>query len=155
MENFKSTHYLGNASGASIYIGITFENDNLRISGVVRPTSYGNCYACGQINDYLKDINKLDSNWTVGMITKLSEIWSEWHLNDLNSGTEKQMKWIDNNSPDNRDYKHLLKIMPPDILVDDGYKYGSGWIHKEVPADVVEWLKNLPETSRQCPWRNL
>lgn len=27
-----------------------------------------------------------------------------------------------------------------------GYKYGNGWLHEDVPDDVLAWLKNLPTT---------
>jgi hypothetical protein len=33
-----------------------------------------------------------------------------------------------------------------------GYKYGSAWLREEVPADVLEWLRNLPDTDRQPAW---
>lgn len=33
-----------------------------------------------------------------------------------------------------------------------GYKYGSAWLREEVPADVVEWLRGLPETTITPAW---
>jgi hypothetical protein len=33
-----------------------------------------------------------------------------------------------------------------------GYKYGSAWLREEVPADVLEWLSELPDTDRQPAW---
>jgi hypothetical protein len=33
-----------------------------------------------------------------------------------------------------------------------GYKYGSAWLREEVPADVLEWLRELPDTDRQPAW---
>jgi len=33
-----------------------------------------------------------------------------------------------------------------------GYKYGTEWRRKEVPQDVLEWLKELPESKREPAW---
>lgn len=33
-----------------------------------------------------------------------------------------------------------------------GYKYGAAWLREEVPADVLEWLYNLPETTNRPAW---
>lgn len=33
-----------------------------------------------------------------------------------------------------------------------GYKYGSSWLTEEVPEDVLQWLKDLPDTKRQPAW---
>lgn len=33
-----------------------------------------------------------------------------------------------------------------------GYKYGTSWLHEEVPADVLEWLRSLPVTDRTPAW---
>lgn len=34
-----------------------------------------------------------------------------------------------------------------------GYKYGSAWLHEDVPADVLEFLQSLPDDSRAMPPR--
>lgn len=36
-----------------------------------------------------------------------------------------------------------------------GYKYGSEWRREDVPADVLNRLRELPESDSHCPWRNL
>ena len=33
-----------------------------------------------------------------------------------------------------------------------GYKYGTAWLKEDVPQDVIEWLKNLPETTEHPAW---
>lgn len=33
-----------------------------------------------------------------------------------------------------------------------GYKYGSAWNHEDVPADVIEWLKELPDADQRPEW---
>ena len=36
-----------------------------------------------------------------------------------------------------------------------GYKYGTAWLCKEVPAEVLEFLRGLPDSDVPCPWRSL
>jgi len=33
-----------------------------------------------------------------------------------------------------------------------GYKYGSKWLHEEVPEDVLLWLRALPSAAVSCAW---
>jgi hypothetical protein len=33
-----------------------------------------------------------------------------------------------------------------------GYKYGSSWLKEEVPQDVIDFLKSLPDASKQPAW---
>ena len=33
-----------------------------------------------------------------------------------------------------------------------GYKYGTAWLKEEVPEDVIQWLKELPETTVEPAW---
>jgi len=39
-----------------------------------------------------------------------------------------------------------------DLLVDDGYKYGSAWLHEEIPEEVLDFLKSLPDATKQPAW---
>jgi len=33
-----------------------------------------------------------------------------------------------------------------------GYKYGSAWLKEDVPADVIDWLFNLPAAEKIAAW---
>lgn len=37
-----------------------------------------------------------------------------------------------------------------------GHRYGSAWLHEDVPADVLDWLKGLPDAEGEMPaaWRH-
>ena len=35
-----------------------------------------------------------------------------------------------------------------------GYKYGSAWLFEEIPAEVIDFLVNLPEADKKYPWGN-
>jgi len=36
-----------------------------------------------------------------------------------------------------------------------GYQYGSKWLREEVPAEVLDFLRSLPDADKACPWRTL
>lgn len=37
-------------------------------------------------------------------------------------------------------------------VFDVPYSYGSAWLYEEVPADVLQWLYDLPEKAWDYPW---
>ena len=36
-----------------------------------------------------------------------------------------------------------------------GYKYGTKWLHEEVPQEVIDWLFALPDAKNKCVWNSL
>lgn len=121
----------------------------------------------------LEDI-KPASNWTKFMIKKFLDIWDTWHLNDLKAGCEHQraMGWdkepIDSSKPTTAygkfhsgqtsdswnlkgwvypPYGHLTEPCP-----ECGYKYGTAWLHEEVPDTVIKFLLELPDTEVKPAW---
>lgn len=152
----------GTLDGQDIFIKIEFSNKKLSISGTCKNSS-------GQIDsDLRKDLDKIKFKqpfgfWTKEKLNKLLRIWEEYHLNDLEPACEHQreLKWKDiridpaelPSSIANRDEKGILaswvyeKDHPKGFLCKPcptcGYKYGSAWLTREVPADVLVWLDNL------------
>ena len=47
--------------------------------------------------------------------------------------------------------KHPLGILTKPCPV-CGYKWGTSWLYEPLPEDVVEWLKNLPDTDKTPAW---
>ena len=39
-----------------------------------------------------------------------------------------------------------------DEVADVPYSYGSAWLHEPVPAEVLQWLHDLPATDKPHPW---
>ncbi len=66
------------------------------------------------------------------------EIWKEYHLNDLQPGTKKQMDFLGERT----DYDDECKRLG-DLFVDKNYKYGHDWLCKPIPESVVQKLKTL------------
>lgn len=107
----------------------------------------------GQMQDTLREeFNKgnlkLKSSISRDEFKKFLDIWDRWHLNDLNAGTSKQRKLIEEHKDDPK-YANLDKFLdrPKAILTDfkaepdNGYSYGSAWLYEPLPKDVVNFIK--------------
>lgn len=149
----------------SIFCEIEYKEERagmvLSISGVIGPNKWGNAVGgCGQIemefahknpahNDsrynlkdliHASEINFADG-WNIDKWWKFLEIWHNWHLNDLHAECEHQEKlgWTYNT--------HKGQNCP-----ECGYRIGSAWTFREVPSDVIDFLKSLPDTDKSYPW---
>jgi hypothetical protein len=109
-------------SGVRIVVTIKYENERLSITAdgyEGRRWSFG-----GQSYDEL--LKEFPSS------ARLVELWKEWHLNDLQAGCEHQraLGWTSE--------VHLSEPCPT-----CGYKYGTAWLFKAVPVDVLEELQRI------------
>jgi hypothetical protein len=108
-------------------------------SGSVWKTNRSDVFWCGQIID---DLVKLFP--THQLLQRIHATWSEWHLNDLTAGSPRQMLWLAVN-PQPSDYVTRVKALsdaglnPDTEYMHNGqmYVYGSAWLTRELPEDVV------------------
>mgnify|MGYP003419988187 CR=1 FL=1 len=155
-----------NAERHAVFAIIKWSGDGrLSITGVVGPRKNGDAYgSCGQCVDDIRALNP-----------ELADVWERWHLNDMRAGCEHQRadKWderpIDPSKPTNVYGRHCGPNGPetwnmlawvrrnehPEGLMNEpcpacGYRYGTAWLREDVPADVVQWLHDLP-TSDDLP----
>ena len=130
---------------ASIYCKIKFKHGKLSISGVEGPLPSGNALGgCGQIDTHLRDEQesiKLAPSWTRDMIKRFFEVWSEWHLNDMNAECEHQ-----------RAFGWKYTTHSGQSCPTCGYQIGTKWLRREVPEDVLDFLRALPETDKTPAW---
>lgn len=81
-------------------------------------------------------------------VAELCDLWERWHLNDLVSGTRKQMEVIrrleKGPSLDWYDWA-CAQLALRDLLVDQGYTFGHEWLYEKIPAKVVARIKTLAE----------
>jgi len=146
-----------------VYCKIKFKDNRLSISGVEGPYSNGNCYgSCGQIHQSL-NLNELipAKEWNLELIKRFLNIWDEWHLNDLQVGSPEQEKYLDENNL-KKDYnfskaKLVLEkagLSPDENYIHNGkpYRYGSAWLFKTVPIEIIEWLESLPNSDTEPAW---
>ena len=65
------------------------------------------------------------------------KVWKRWHLNDMRPGNEAQERFLDAHG--RRGYNYDCKVLKDaGMLVNAGYKYGSGWVKEELPQSVIE-----------------
>jgi hypothetical protein len=82
---------------------------------------------------------------------ELCNIWEYWHLNDMRAGTKTQTGLIRfENSLRSQlgmgqmDYTlACLFLQEKDLLVDDGYRYGTAWLKEELPQEVIDYVHSL------------
>lgn len=146
----------------SLFVKIEWDGRRLSITGVEGPTPTGNAAgSCGQVVDSLGRIKNYAPGWSYGKVRQLRRLWRRWHLNDAQAGTPKQEAAIKVEQaaratwgfPPLRDYREICAYLESiGLLVDDGYRYGTAWLHEDVPVDVLSWLAGLPDTDRQPAW---
>jgi hypothetical protein len=70
---------------------------------------------------------------------RIYEVWTEYHLNDLQSGTKIQTEALTKELHRADHYTEACKYLASIGLFEDrGYKYGHGWLCREIPAEVIE-----------------
>ena len=144
-----------------VWVRASVKDGNLSIVGVVNPNRHGGCHSCGQIRETLSNLDTYGKGWDRAKIKLLNDIWKEWHLNDLNAGSPEQEKWVKEN-PQFKTYNDRIENMPDHIKTDatylhngKPYVYGSAWIKRELPDDVIGILNGFPDAETECPWNNL
>lgn len=77
---------------------------------------------------------------------KIYRLWEQYHLNDMHTGTEAQEEALNAVGLTGyaSNYKKCCEYLESiDLLVDDGYKFGTGWLKREIPAEDLESIKSL------------
>lgn len=138
--------------------------------------------ACCQIVMHWSESGQVEkitpaAGWDHDQIRKFFQTWDRWHLNDMRAGCKHQRaeRWdqrpIDPSKPlltygrhfpgQRSDTWNMLAWVRPDEHPDGlltkacptcGYKYGTGWLKEEVPADVLVWLAALPDSPVTPAW---
>ena len=76
------------------------------------------------------------------LFNRIFKIWKEYHLNDMQSGTIRQTKCLldaDKTLHYASNYtKGCEYLKEYNLLFDNGYKYGSAWLCKPIPQEIVE-----------------
>jgi hypothetical protein len=151
---------LGTIPGlGSLYVTVKWKEGRLSLTGVEGTKSNGDCKgSCGQCQESPLAVVNFAPGWNRAMACKLADIWARWHLNDMRTGSAAQEAWLRANPvkavyPESHYEKAGAALAHADLNPDaDGYKYGHAWKREEVPADVVAWLLNLPDSDRVHPW---
>jgi hypothetical protein len=71
-------------------------------------------------------------------------IWNEYHLNDMNAGTPEQENVLKRHATeyvlqDKSHYEWAIDLLTKyDIYEHNGYKYGTNWLYKEIPENILK-----------------
>lgn len=170
MNPFERTVYVGNISSTrprtKVDVTIRWDGSRLGITGTTWRNPNWDVDSAGQIVDQLPEVDQLAI--PAADRDELVEVWNRWHLNDMRPDCEHQraLGWherrIDPSKPSNVYGKHfegqrhdswnLLGWVRPDERPDGlmgvpcpecGYKYGTAWLHEDVPEDVLEFLASV------------
>jgi len=80
-------------------------------------------------------------------LKEIVEVWKVWHLNDTHAGTIEQeiaLKEKGYSGDYAKDCEYLKSIGLYEVKLEDGsmHKYGTGWLYREIPADIIEKIKS-------------
>jgi hypothetical protein len=172
MDHFKHHSFVGTTDDGGFYVTIEWQNQRngyfeLSLTGVIGPKANGDARgSCGQT--YVPEIIKYAEGWDAESAAKLDELWRRWHLNGTRAGSPKQQAWL-REHPVTVEYpkSHFVEacaaldaagLQPDPTYLHKGepYRYGSAWLYEDVPADVLVWLRSLPDNAQRLPacWRD-
>lgn len=124
---------------ATAKVEVELTNDNVfRASAMV--TSKGELIMGGQCLDELKE---MINDETFDTIYKM---WKKHHLNDMHPGTEKQEEALTNGGYTSwaNNYTECCNYLESiGLLIDNGYKFGTGWLKRDISDNDIEIIKGL------------
>ena len=163
MTKFTKTIRVGFGPNGNVFSHIQFKDGKLSMTGVEGPKHDGNARgSCGQIVWHEWEISQYAPGFDADTERKLREIWGAWHLNDMQAGSPAQTAYLKAHPVEDRS-AYFTKasealaaagLNPDPNYLHDGkpYRYGSAWLRVEVPQDVLDWLRALPDTDITPAW---
>lgn len=154
------TFIIDRSTGKQIPVGTTPQYIELSICGEIWNRFHTDFLCGGQCLDTIAEYREqLDD---VDTFDVLHSLWKEWHLNGMNAGTPEQEAAIKEWEADGSTYdynavcdmlkeKGLYEVNFTGISVgrrynNEPYKYGTGWIVREIPGNVLIQIEHLLST---------
>ncbi|MBR3208906.1 MAG: hypothetical protein IKF82_01425 [Bacilli bacterium] len=97
----------------------------------------------GMAGQCLEELNKIIDDPTYKTIYRM---WKSYHLNDMHPGTEKQEEALTNGGYTAwaSNYTECCNYLESiGLLEDNGYKFGTGWLKREIPEEDLQIIKGL------------
>ena len=151
---------------AKIYLGQNNQGHSI-IDFELKETEKGLCFSASGLHDYQYDNYRDDWDYQGGGqcldsiakdyadnqdVKTIVKLWKKHHLNDMNAGTPRQTKYLESLG----EYKSYdwacEELEKANLLHDkefnypnqkDGYRYGTAWLHREIPSKDVKQIKEL------------
>ena len=109
-------------------------------SGTIWNSKHTDCVCAGQCLDTIAKYVKAPQ------FKKIHRLWKQYHLNDMHAGTVAQEEalekagltgWASN-------YRECCKYLESiGLLEDNGYKFGSSWLKRDIPVEDLVEIKKL------------
>jgi hypothetical protein len=100
--------------------------------------------SCGQVLEEIASFFKGSKR-----VQRIVEIWREYHLNDMNAGTIRQEAELAKHTPPSGGSHYdwaCETLMAAGIYEDNGYKYGTAWLYRPIPDEILAEIKSwFPE----------
>lgn len=126
-----------------VNLEVELTDDNVfSVSGEVFRTD-NDWLMCGQCLDELAQYSSIKNN---PKFKQVYEWWKEWHLNDMHAGTEKQESALEQAglTAFAGEYDKCCKYLESiGLLVDNGYKFGTSWLKREIPSETLLQMKQF------------
>ena len=140
----------GHESPLEITVDLTLEGGDTErpcfsASAFVCDAQNDDCEMGGQcLEEILEEVPDMKDN---ALYNRIVGLWKRNHLNDMNAGTPKQeaevKRWL---GEEHRRYdygevcEHLKSV---GLYEDNGYKYGSSWLYREISAEDLASIKEI------------
>lgn len=83
------------------------------------------------------------------LFDEIYKIWGRYHLNTMHAGTEAQEYYLTGYlaaTGEKWEYDRIVEILKAaDLYIDNGYKYGSAWLYRPLPENVLTRINEIIE----------
>jgi hypothetical protein len=143
--NFGKIAYSGKRKINTVTVTISLNDKENRpvfsVSGNIWNLKHTDIICCGQcldeISHYVSD----------PVFKKIYRLWKAHHLNDMHAGTTLQEQCLEDHKDEMGfcyDYTKACEILKKyNLYIDNGYKYGTGWLYREIPEADLNEIKEL------------
>lgn len=105
------------------------------------------CGSTRKNNGFCQCLDQIKESNNNPLFNRLYRLWKNYHLNDMHPGTEKQEKALKEareKQLTNYDYSENCKYLESiNLLYDNGYKYGTKWLYREIPQNDLQLINNI------------
>ena len=119
------------------------DDGNFSVCGGVWNSRRTDCIMWGQCLDELAQYPSIKNN---PKFKQIYEWWKKWHLNDMHAGTEKQEQALEDAGLTGwaNEYSKCCDYLESiGLLYDNGYKFGTSWLKREIPAEIQEQMRKF------------
>lgn len=109
----------------------------------------GTIWNCKQTDcvSFGQNLDEISEYISSPLFKQIYRLWKLYHLNDLHAGTKAQEKIINDafeKTNEQYDYDKACSILDKEgLLIDNGYKYGSGWLYEPIPEEDLKEIESI------------